>query len=359
MASKFLTQSLAMACLMALGSIAFAQGQYPGSNISNQLRPAHHPQIPSDPIQNRALPAQRAAHELSNSHSHGSQSGRSGQFAIKTGVRVYDEAQASNVQSLLQNRDQRVEQAGYHATPVREANLVPSSMRRNLESEPGTFRDQLNFKPELMPRNERMGELRTGGPVESRVNSQGSGAPSPIPQVSGARESEAQLTKQERDERFREMLDASPESEEHQKPQFMSYIQAAAINTGIVLVLGVGFILIAKKKGAMSVAKPRQQHNAPEQTNGNAVPEPKPGMELEATLKLSPQSEVHLIRSGQQRVMVASNSGRVQAMTTLPADFQDLMDEDETDADAPQESENRIDNFSVEEFLRCFQSSQK
>jgi flagellar biogenesis protein FliO len=112
------------------------------------------------------------------------------------------------------------------------------------------------------------------------------------------------------------LLDNS--SSDDSQPQFQALLQNIAGSTCLVLILGVGFIVVAKRVMKGKLSKTNQN---PEELRIHVV----------ANLRLTPKSNLHLIEVGEQRVLVASDSTGIKSVVSLTRSFATALDSlDET-----------------------------
>ena len=111
--------------------------------------------------------------------------------------------------------------------------------------------------------------------------------------------------------------------------QFQQLLQNIATSTCLVIILGVGFILVAKRFVA---AKP---------TGGKQSMATAPRISVVANLKLTPKSRLHLIEVGDQRVLVASDVTGIKSVVSLNQSFStalNSLDEMESAASVPSQT---------------------
>ncbi len=97
-------------------------------------------------------------------------------------------------------------------------------------------------------------------------------------------------------------------------------IQQIATGLCLVLVLGVGFILVAKKlyrSAASSSTRPSKVVRQPEPAS----------FQIASTIRLDPKSALHLVDVAGERVLVATDSNGVKSMLSLSRSFDALLDE--------------------------------
>jgi flagellar biogenesis protein FliO len=93
--------------------------------------------------------------------------------------------------------------------------------------------------------------------------------------------------------------------------RFQSLLKQLATSTFLVMLVGVGFILVAKRwvKGSKPASK----------SNDLAI-------EIMSTLKLSPKSNLHLIQAGEQRLIVALDQNGINTVVPLNESFSNTLD---------------------------------
>ena len=119
---------------------------------------------------------------------------------------------------------------------------------------------------------------------------------------------------------------AAERSGDLSKPEFQDLLGNIAGSTCLVLILGVGFILVAKRVTKGKVAKTKKQKSDEPQIN------------VVANLRLTPKSDLHLVEIGRQRVLVASDAAGIKSVVSLTnsfaSQFDSLDDEIATEAAA-------------------------
>lgn len=105
--------------------------------------------------------------------------------------------------------------------------------------------------------------------------------------------------------------DGAPGTTKFDQERFQQILKQLATNTGLVLVIGVGFILFAKRwvKGSKPARK----------KDGVSI-------EIKSTLKLSPKSNLYLIKAGDQRLIVANDQNGIKSVVPLTESFADSLD---------------------------------
>ncbi len=93
---------------------------------------------------------------------------------------------------------------------------------------------------------------------------------------------------------------------------FQKLLQSIAINTCIVMCVGVGFILIAKQ-WFFKQAKPTAK------TSENTI-------QITSTLRLSPKSNLFLVAAGTHRLIVASDQNGINSVVPLTDSFASTLD---------------------------------
>lgn len=119
-------------------------------------------------------------------------------------------------------------------------------------------------------------------------------------------------TKSSTDKGFgRDLLEESVSEES--SPPIQALLQNIAGSTCLVLILGVGFIVVAKRvmKGKQTAA-------------GEKTEELK--IHVVANLRLAPKSNLHLVEVGKQRVLVASDSTGIKSVVSLTDSFANSLD---------------------------------
>ena len=94
--------------------------------------------------------------------------------------------------------------------------------------------------------------------------------------------------------------------------KFQRLIKHLAINTGIVLCIGIAFVFIAKQW--FTGKAPRQKSKI------------KPAIQITSTLKLSPKSNLFLVEAGDQRLVIASDHNGIKSVVPLNNSFSDTLD---------------------------------
>lgn len=104
----------------------------------------------------------------------------------------------------------------------------------------------------------------------------------------------------------------STRSAKFDQAKFQRLIQQLITNTFLVMAVGVGFILIAKRwvKGGNS-----SKGKTAEST-----------IEIKSTLKLSPKSSLHLVEAGEQRLIVANDQNGIKTVVPLTKSFDASLD---------------------------------
>jgi flagellar biogenesis protein FliO len=164
-------------------------------------------------------------------------------------------------------------------------------------------------------------------PIESFLNSLGQ-APTPdlataskasvsdvierLNSLSGPTEGPAQDRDQaaEKNARPMEQIPLS-KSAKFDQGRFQSLLKKLATSTFLVMLVGVGFILVAKRW--VKVSKPVSK--------GNEL-----AIEIKSTLKLSPKSNLHLIQAGEQRLIVALDQNGINTVVPLNDSFSNTLD---------------------------------
>ena len=112
---------------------------------------------------------------------------------------------------------------------------------------------------------------------------------------------------------FGRKLAAEKRSGDLSKPQFQDLLGNIAGSTCLVLILGVGFILVAKRVTKGKVAKSKQKSDQPQ-------------INVVANLRLTPKSNLHLVEVGKQRVLVASDAAGIKSVVSLTNSFASELD---------------------------------
>jgi hypothetical protein len=97
--------------------------------------------------------------------------------------------------------------------------------------------------------------------------------------------------------------------------KLMTLIQRLAINTGIVMCVGVGIIFVAKL-----YFKTKGTHSG----GGRSIP--KAEIEIKSTLRLSPKSNLHLVEAGDHRLIVAIDQNGIKSVVPLTDSFANSLD---------------------------------
>jgi hypothetical protein len=102
-----------------------------------------------------------------------------------------------------------------------------------------------------------------------------------------------------------------PISKQFDSERFQKLLKQLGINTGIVMCVGIGFILIAKQwvKG-----------KRPKTRTANAT------IQIKSTLKLSPKSSLFLVQTGEHRLIVASDQNGIKSVVRLTDSFTNTLD---------------------------------
>ncbi len=107
-------------------------------------------------------------------------------------------------------------------------------------------------------------------------------------------------------------------------PGLQALLQKIAVSTCIVMVLGVAFILVAKRWVSTNTAKP-------------AAKQPAQTITITSTLRLTPKSNLHLVEVGSQRVLVACDLTGIKSVVSLNHTFSETLDAFEGSAGAMKE----------------------
>ena len=93
--------------------------------------------------------------------------------------------------------------------------------------------------------------------------------------------------------------------------KFQGLLKQLATNTCLVMGIGVGFILVAKRFVSGKKPAPRK--------DGLTI-------EIKSTLKLSPKSSLHLVQAGEQRLIVANDQNGIKTVVPLTESFASTLD---------------------------------
>ncbi len=105
-----------------------------------------------------------------------------------------------------------------------------------------------------------------------------------------------------------------PLGEQNTTKSFQSLVAKLAINCALVMVLAVGFVVAGrrwlKKQRPVSLANREQ-----------------PGMEIRATLRIGPKTQLHLVAVDRHQVLVACDAEGVKSMTPLGPSFSGIFED--------------------------------
>jgi len=96
-------------------------------------------------------------------------------------------------------------------------------------------------------------------------------------------------------------------SKQFDREKFQTLIKKLGINTGIVICLGIGFIVIAKQYYKARSPGQKKKAQAP--------------IQIKSTLQLSPKSNLHLIEAGKHSLIVATDQTGIKSMVRLTDSF--------------------------------------
>jgi hypothetical protein len=105
---------------------------------------------------------------------------------------------------------------------------------------------------------------------------------------------------------------ATPLNRKFDREKFQALIRQLAINTGIVMCIGIGFIVVAKQYVNSKQPHSKKKTETP--------------IEIKSTLKLSPKSNLHLIEAGDHRLIVAMDQNGIKSVVKLTDSFAGTLD---------------------------------
>ena len=115
------------------------------------------------------------------------------------------------------------------------------------------------------------------------------------------------------------------DSKKFDREKLQALIKKLAINTGFVMCIGIGFILVAKQFFKAKSTSQKKKAQSP--------------IQIKSTLKLSPKSNLHLIEASEHRLIVATDQNGIKSMVRLTESFgstlgtlEELMDDDAGDS---------------------------